>query len=160
MPTPTYNDVVNLINGNLADLSHILPAEHREVEKAILDYARSYIEESLGSIPTQLEVLADAFITIKDLADTYPTGGGFNFGGAQRVSGDAVDANFRMDFATPLIGNYFPIISIESVGSNWNKDNDVIAMYRSMTSNSINLLLREVSGNYQELKLHVTIVKY
>lgn len=160
MPIPTYNDVVNLINGNLADLSHILPVEHREVEKAILDYAKSYIEESLGSIPTQLEVLADAYIAIMDLSDTYPTGGGFNFGGAQRVSGDAVDANFRMDFATPLIGNYFPIISIESVGSNWNKENDVLISYRALGANSINILLREVSGNYQELRLHVTIVKY
>lgn len=37
----TYNDVLSLITGNLADVSNITASDHRAVEQALLDFAES-----------------------------------------------------------------------------------------------------------------------
>lgn len=163
MPTPTYDECVNLIDGNLADLSDIKPEEHREVEKAILDYSRTYIEEFVESDAGQLQVLANGFLSISDLEDQYPTVGGFNIGGAERLSGDATDAMYQVTFSEPLTGNYYisAIPESRSTQTNgWNQDNDVIMMIREPDKDGIKILLREVSGNHQKLRIRITIVKY
>lgn len=163
MPTPTYDECVDLINGNLADLSDIKPEEHREVEQAILDYAKTLVEESTEGESGQLQVLANGFLAISDLSDAYPTVGGFNIGGAERLSGDAVDAMYQVTFSEPLTGNYYisAIPESRSTQTNgWNQDNDVIMMIREPDKDGVKILLREVSGNYQRLRINITVVKY
>lgn len=49
--------------------------------------------------------------------------------------------------------------SLVSTGSNWNQDNDVLWMTRRLDANSFDLLLKEVSGNFQSLWFYYVIVK-
>lgn len=163
MPNPTYNEVVNLINGNLANFSNIMPVEHRQVEKAILDYTKTSIDELEQNISGQIEVLADLYIQLSDHHDEYPTGGGLNFGSAERLAGTVNDARYKINYQDPLTGNYFVILSNESRGGasqSWNDDNDIILTYKNAESNSIEVLLRETGSNVQNIRVHVTIVKY
>ena len=163
MPNPTYNEVENLINGNLANLSNIMPVEHRQVEKAILDYAKTSIDELVQNISSQIEILADLYIQLSDHHDEYPVGGGLNFGSAERLSGIVNDARYKINYQDPLAGNYFVILSNESRGTSsqsWDDDNDIILTYKNAGANSIEVLLKEVGTSVQNIRVHVTIVKY
>lgn len=163
MPSPTYNEVENLINGNLANLSNIMPYEHRQVEKAILDYARTSIEELVQNMSGNIEVLADLYLELSDHNDEFPSGGGFNFGSAERLVGIVNDARFKVYYEEPLTGNYFVILTNESRGTSsqsWDNDNDIILTYKNAGANSIEVLLRETGATVQNIRVHVTIIKY
>lgn len=163
MPIPTYNEVKNLINGNLANYSDIKPVEHREVEQAILDYAKTSIEEITQNISSRVEVLVEGYIQLSDISDEYPVVGGLNIQSAERLSATRNDTRYKVYFSDNLTGNYFAVLSMESRGSSsgsWDDDNDVIISYKNLESNSIEILLREVGETHQNVRAHVTIVKY
>ncbi len=163
MPIPTYNEVKNLINGNLANYSDIKPVEHREVEQAILDYAKTSIEEISQNISSRVEVLVEGYIQLSDISDEYPVVGGLNIQSAERLSATRNDTRYKVYFSDNLTGNYFAVLSMESRGSSsssWDDDNDVIISYKNLESNSIEILLREVGETHQNVRAHVTIVKY
>lgn len=54
--------------------------------------------------------------------------------------------------------NYQPIITLVSIGANWDSDNDVITTVRNLTSSSFEILFRELSGA-QNLKALITLIK-
>lgn len=164
MPTPTYDEVVDLIDGNLADLSDIKPAEHREVEKAILDYAKTFIEESNEVSSDQLQVLADVHVQLSDHYDPYPTGGGVNFSSCERLNETPPhDSRYKVSFNDNMDGRMFVVLSVESRGTasnSWNMDNDIVVSWKNLLSNSIEFMIREVAGEAQTIRVHITIVKY
>lgn len=163
MPIPTYNEVKNLINGNLANYSDIKPVEHREVEQAILDYTKTSIEEITQNISSGVEILVEGYIQLSDISDEYPVVGGLNIQSAERLSATRNDTRYKVYFSDNLTGNYFAVLSMESRGSSsssWDDDNDVIISYKNLESNSIEILLREVGETHQNVRAHVTIIKY
>jgi len=70
------------------------------------------------------------------------------------------DMVIPITFSAPLsyTGYYQVIPNLVSFGSNYNTDNDVFCMTKDHTVNGFKLLLREISGGTQTLRLYYTVI--
>lgn len=77
------------------------------------------------------------------------------------IIGD-VYTDLNIPIAFPNIGTsqYLVVGNLISVGSNWNNDNDVIWMARNLTSTGFQLLLKEVTGDVQNLRFIYGLIAY
>lgn len=74
--------------------------------------------------------------------------------------GDVINADNIRTVNFPSVGtaNYVVLATLVAKSSNWNQDNDVIFMIADKTESSFKILLREVSGNVQNLDLEYLII--
>ena len=126
----TKAEIQALIDSNLASGSSITALKHREVETALLDYIDNAI--AFKPLLTGNYVIGDANPTDSTRTITFP------------------------DLGT---SNYMVLGSLISLSSNFDDDNDVFWMIKNKTSTSFDLLLRETSGDTQNISFDYIIFK-
>ncbi|THU36925.1 hypothetical protein FAM09_18350 [Niastella caeni] len=72
--------------------------------------------------------------------------------------GGGSDGNWLIPIPNVNTNNYLVAGSLLSIGSNWDNDNDVMWMVRNKQSTFFELLLRQVSGNLQNLRFEYVLI--
>mgnify|MGYP000100182694 CR=1 FL=1 len=81
-----------------------------------------------------------------------------NLSSAQILNTDGYDQRIKVNFSSVGTTNYVPVIALESQGSNYNTDNDVLLSIKNITASSFEILSREISGNSQNVSVMVQII--
>jgi hypothetical protein len=125
------------------------------------DQADNSQPDYLKNKPAILNVLLQGGVNGIDVG-----GAGFGsiFGG---VTGVSVVENFgsdyriRVNFNSLGTSNYHPLITLQSNLVDWNADNDVFCMVKSLTPTSFDVLFRELSsGVVQDLTLMISVIPF
>jgi hypothetical protein len=118
----TVESVQTLINTNLASGTSITAEEHREVENGLLSL--------ITQMKTQLP-LAKGTYSIGDVSTT--------------------DLSYTITFPDVGTNNYYVLGAFKSKSSNYNNDNDIVWVWKSPSSNSFIIGVREVAPNTQNV---------
>jgi hypothetical protein len=99
------------------------------------------------------DVNSDAFIKNKFAYD-----GPFLYKGTYTLPDIGTDAKFTVTFPTVNTTSYYVLGSLRIRGGAYSDSNDVIWTYQPVNATSFDLLLREVSGNFQTLSFDYVII--